>query len=202
MFLSVNQVGPDPPHGLEDSRKATGYRPVLPCEMWTRLLLAFQNHARHCQARSVRQGEGRTGSTDPPGNLRSPAVEPNRRSASRFADNLDFQPVYPSADPRPKGFGGCLLGGKARGQALSGVALSKAVGLLRGGIDAIEEAASVAIHGVLDAANLNHIDSRTNDHAVFKLQHFVNAVDKAVDIVGRQCGGESSAEFAGGPGQF
>jgi hypothetical protein len=124
-------------------------------------------------------GEGCAGKAEACGDLCGAAEKAESGTAAGFANDFDFEPGDAVADAGTEGLGAGLLGGKAGGEALGCIAFAEAVGLLRGSIDAVEEAASVAIHGALDAANLNHIDSRTNDHAVSKLQHFVNAVDKA-----------------------
>jgi hypothetical protein len=81
------------------------------------------------------------------------------RPSAGFADDLDLKPADAVADAGSQGLGSRLLGGKAGGKALGGVALAQAVGLLSGGVNAVEKAAAVAIHGLLDAPDLSQIDS-------------------------------------------
>jgi len=70
---------------------------------------------------------------------------------------LNLQPVHSIADASAQGLGGGLLGGKASGKTLCCLALAQAVGLLCRGVDAIQKSAPIAIHGVLDAPNVNQI---------------------------------------------
>ncbi len=67
--------------------------------------------------------------TEVRGNLGGPAVETQIRATTRLPYHLNLQPVYPSADSSTEGFGGRLLGGKPRGQALGSIALAHAIGL-------------------------------------------------------------------------
>jgi hypothetical protein len=73
------------------------------------------------------------------GNLGGAAVKLQCGPSARLPDDLDLQPVDAAADACSQAFGACFLGGKPGGKALRGFALAQAVGLLRGGVDAVEK---------------------------------------------------------------
>jgi len=92
-------------------------------------------------------------------NLGCAAVEAEGWPAAGFADDLDLKPVDAVADACSQGFRSSLLGGEAGSKAFGRIALAQAIGLFRGSVDAIEKAAAVAIHGLLDAPDLSQIDA-------------------------------------------
>ena len=101
------------------------------------------------------------------GNFCGAAMESQSRPAARLTYNFNFKPTDAVADPGAERFGCGLLGGKACGEALSGVALAQAIGLFGRKVDAVEKAPAVAIHRVLNAGNLCQIDSGTGNHVIF-----------------------------------
>jgi GNAT superfamily N-acetyltransferase len=88
----------------------------------------------------VGDGESGAGRAQAGGNLGGAPVEAEGGPSAWLADDLDLQPAYAEADARSQGLGSRLLGGKAGGKALGGVALAQAIGLFRGGVDAVEKA--------------------------------------------------------------
>src|SRR5271157_1973547 len=135
----------------------------------------FEHHAGHGKASGVGEGKGGAGYAQAGGNLGSAPMKLECGSSARLADDLDLQPAHAVADARSQGLGSRFLGGKSGGKALGGLALAQAVGLLRGGVDAVEKPLAVTIHGLLDAPDLHQIDSGADDHAM-KVNHFAFVV--------------------------
>lgn len=104
-------------------------------------------------------------------NLPGPAVKTQRRPAARLAGYLDFEPVHTTADASAKSFCAGLFGCEARSQTFRGPALAQAIGLLSGGINAVQKTLTKALDGLLDPGNLDQIDTTTNNHPHNKLNH-------------------------------
>jgi predicted lipid-binding transport protein (Tim44 family) len=87
-------------------------------------------------------GDGKRGAgyAQAGGNLGGAPVKPEGGPSAGLAHDLDLQPAYAVADARSQGLGSGFLGGKAGGKALGGLALAQAIGLFRGGVDAVEKA--------------------------------------------------------------
>jgi hypothetical protein len=100
--------------------------------------------------------------------LRGAAVEAEGRPAGEFADHFNLEPGDTEADAGAEGFGASFFGREAGGEAFRRFAFAEAVGLLRGGVDAIEQARPEALNGAMDAVNLDQVDSGSDDHS-FKL---------------------------------
>jgi len=101
------------------------------------------------------------------GNFRGAAMKTQAWPAARLTDDFDLEPVDSEADAGTERLGGGLFGGKTGGKALGGTALSHAIALLLSKIDAIEKTRPIAIHGVLDACDLDDIDSGAGNHNIF-----------------------------------
>ena len=113
--------------------------------------------------------------------LGCPPMEAERRPPSGFANHLDLQPVHASADPGAERLGSGLLGSKPRSKALGRIPLPQAIGLLCSSEDAIQEPLSVALHRLLNAPDLYHVDTAADDHeyqakAKSPLLYFLNVI--------------------------
>src|ERR1700677_4053314 len=111
-------------------------------------------------------GKGDVGHTEALGKVGGTAIKLEGWPSAALPHDLDFQPAHALADASAEGFCGCFLGGKTGGKAFRGVALAKAIGLFRGGENAVEKAAAKAVNGLLDAPDLGQIDSGPDNHAV------------------------------------
>ena len=100
------------------------------------------------------------------------AVKAQGGSAAGFASYLDLKPVDALADAGAEGLGSRFLGGKARGEAFRRPSLAQAVGLFRGGEDAVQEALSEALEGLLDSGNLDQIDASADNHPAYEAKSF------------------------------
>ncbi len=107
------------------------------------------------------------------GNLGGTPVKAQAGLSARLAHHLNLKPVDPEADACAQRLGCGFLGGEACSKTFGGVALALAVGLLGREINAIEEASAEAIHGVLDARNLDQINSGASDHLVYQATTFL-----------------------------
>ncbi len=83
--------------------------------------------------------------------------------------SISSQPT-PLTDAGAQRLGCGFLGGEPGRETLCRFALAQAVGLLCVKIHTVEKPPAEAIHRVLNAPNLHHVDSRSGDHAT-KLQH-------------------------------
>ena len=101
------------------------------------------------------------------GNLRGAAVKTQTRPSARLPDDFDLEPVDSEADAGPERLGGGFFGGKTGGKTLGGVAFSQAIGLFLSEVNAIEKTPPKAIHGVLDARDLDQVDSGAGNHVLF-----------------------------------
>ena len=95
------------------------------------------------------------GDAEAAGSLKGSASQFEGGLARGQADDFELQPTDAVADAGAESLGGGLLGGKASGEALGGVALAAAVGDLAWGIDAAEESLAEASDTVRDAFDFN-----------------------------------------------
>lgn len=128
----------------------------------------FQDDTRHRKGCGVRKRKSCMGYAEPGCKLRGTAMEADAGTPARLANHLDFQPVNAPAYPRTKRLGGGLFGGKSSCEAFGRVALAHAIGLLSGGENAIEKALSVAFVRLLNAFNLNQVNTAANDHSEYQ----------------------------------
>lgn len=96
-------------------------------------------------------------------------MELQRRPTARLAYNLDLAPVHAETNAGAESFGSSLFGGEARCEAFGGVALAQTVGLFGLGVDAVKKTHTEAVHRVLDALNLDKVNSCAYDHS-YKVQ--------------------------------
>lgn len=119
----------------------------------------FQYYAGHGEVGGV--GKGKVGAHHPLAlcNFGCAAIETQARPAAWLPYDFNLKPVDAEADACAERFGGSFLGCKTRGKALSRVALAQAISFLRGQVHAVEKSRAISIHGVLNAADFNDIDS-------------------------------------------
>jgi len=99
------------------------------------------------------------------GDFGGAAGEVERWALAGEAEDFEFAPGDAAADAGAEGLGGCLLGGKAGGEAFGGGSLFlAAVGDLGGRVDAVEEGVAEAGERVLDAGDLDHVGAEAEDH--------------------------------------
>jgi hypothetical protein len=76
------------------------------------------------------------------------------------------------ADSGAQCLGASFFGCKPGSKTFRGIALAQAIGLLTGGVNAVEEAAPIAVNRLLYAPDFCQIDSGSNDHAVYQAKSF------------------------------
>ncbi len=113
-------------------------------------------------------------------------MKTNAGPSTRLSHYLNLQPAYTGTDTGAKRLGRSFFGGEPGCKALCRFALAQAVGLFRIKIDTVEETPSVAIHRVMDARNLHHVNSGAGNHAI-KLQHSAFPAPSIGKTVRRGC---------------
>jgi len=146
------------------------------------LITALQNNAGRRKFCRMSQGQRDCGKTHPFCNLFRSPVEPQAGPSARLPNHFELQPVHPVADPRSQGLRSGLFGGKSGGKALCCVALAQAIGLFRLGINPVQKAASISVNGAPYAANLDKINSRSNDHVVYQTTTFPAPCGHLLDL--------------------
>src|SRR5579859_1122913 len=96
-------------------------------------------------------------------------MELQARSATRLARHLNLQPGNAVTDARAKRLGCRLLGGKTGCEALGGIFLAQAIGLLARRENAVQKAVAKAGNRLLDARHFRQIDSGSNEHLAWRL---------------------------------
>ena len=115
----------------------------------------FEDDAGLSEGGGVGEGEGGARYAKARGDFGGTAMEAEGGPSAELADNFNLKPGDAVADAGAEGLGAGFLGGESGGKALGGIALAQAVGLFGGSVDAVEEAAPVALDGAVDAADFS-----------------------------------------------
>jgi len=102
------------------------------------------------------------------GDLGCPTVELDGWAATRLTHDLNLEPADAMADTCTQSFRTSFLGGKTGCQTLCGIAFTQAIRLLGRGVDAIQEALTKPLNGLLDSGDLDEVDAATDDHVEYQ----------------------------------
>jgi hypothetical protein len=133
--------------------------------------LILKLNRRHGDGGAVRQRERDVANSQVCCDLGGTAGEVEGGTLSGQAANLDLLPCNPVLNAGAKSLGASLLGRETCREALGVIFLALAVGNLRWGKDAGEEARAKTGYGLRDAIDFYDVDAGSNEHEG-KLNHF------------------------------
>lgn len=127
------------------------------------MLSSLQEDDGEGHAFRVGEGEVEVAGAEAGGELGGDAVEVKNGLAAGLVDDLEILPTDAVTPAGANGLHAGFLGGEAGGVAFGLIGLALDVGDLSGGVDAVDEAGTETVEGVLDAVDFAQVRAEADD---------------------------------------